>query len=195
MKAETEQLLSAEEFMARLNEFWPAELIAGRVVRSTKEEWEMSNGGVHGRVRNKVGFILERFLEQNPVGHVFQETGVQTKEAQVRFPDLCFFSNEQIPKEGIPTGNFSSAPDLAVEVVSPSDTYRELMARVDEYLAAGTKSVWLVDPDRARVTLFRPGPKSQLFSAGDTLQDDPSLPGLQVEVARLFEGLPRPSGG
>lgn len=177
--------------MARLGEFWPAELIAGRVVRIDEERWKMANGGVHGAIRHNVNMPLGEWLREHPVGRVFHETGVTTKHDpdQVRFPDLCYISNERIGPGGIPEGNFPISPDLAIEVVSPTDRWGEVMDKVDEYLAAETLAVWVIDPPSRSVTVFRKGRPPERLVPGGKLSGDPILPGLEIDVARIFEGV------
>ncbi|MBI4612364.1 MAG: Uma2 family endonuclease [Planctomycetes bacterium] len=186
-----EKLLTAEGFMDRLDEFWPAELIAGRVVRIDEETWIMANGGEHGLVRQNVGAAIHVFLAKNPIGFVFQNSGTKTKSHpdQVRFPDVAYFSRKRLPEGKIPRKNFPVVPDLAIEVVSPSDKWPRLLARVEEFLAGGTKSCWVVDPESRRVTIFRQGTEAKHLRPGDKLSKDPALPGFSVDVAEFFAGL------
>ncbi|MBI4618243.1 MAG: Uma2 family endonuclease [Planctomycetes bacterium] len=191
MATKTATRMTAEEFMERLDEFWPAELVDGRVVRIPEEVWSMANGGKHGLVRNRIGSLIDRYLEKHRIGYVFQNTGSRTRQKpdKLRFPDVSFYSNERIPAGGIPDRNFPVAPDLAVEVVSPSDTWQGLMERVEEFLAAGTKSCWVVDPGLRRVTVLRKGKAAERLGPGDKIAKEPALPGFEVDVGKFFEGL------
>ncbi|MBI4618382.1 MAG: Uma2 family endonuclease [Planctomycetes bacterium] len=191
MVTKTETLLTAEEFMARLGEFWPAELIGGRVVRISEEEWRMANGGKHGTIRSNIDVLICEYLKTNRLGRVFQETGTRTRRDpdQVRFPDVCFFGQDRLEKLGIPEGNFPEAPDLAIEVVSPSDRWNEVMGKVAEYLAAETRVVWVVTPKNRNVTVFHKDGRVEIRTSKDVLNGEPVLPGLEIPVAEIFEGI------
>ena len=78
------------------------------------------------------------------------------------------------------------SPDLAVEVLSPSDRAADVHAKVADYLAAGTRLVWLVDPENRRVTAYRQLLAPRFLSGDDRLADEEVLPGLEASVERLF---------
>ncbi len=78
------------------------------------------------------------------------------------------------------------APDLAVEVVSPSDRAAEVLAKVAEYLEAGTRLVWVVYPQTQKIVVYRPSADVQLLSVGDTLEGEDVVPGFACPVAEVF---------
>lgn len=73
----------------------------------------------------------------------------------VRAPDVGFMRAERIPAEGIPPGFWPGAPDLTGEVLSPSDRFRDMMDKVQQYLDASTRRVWVADPEERTVRIFR----------------------------------------
>ena len=78
------------------------------------------------------------------------------------------------------------APDLAVEVMSPGDTKREVADKVAEWLEAGAAMVWVVDPKLRAVTVYRPFTDSVTLTAGDTLDGGDVVPGFQIAVSEIF---------
>ncbi len=106
----------------------------------------------------------------------------------MRRPDASFVSYGRLPRENPPLGNVEVAPDLAVEVVSPHDLYSELHTKVREYLAAGVRLVWVIDPqDRSAVTYGPDGAGTFLTEEGLLVGGD-VLPGF---ACRLGDVLPK----
>jgi Uma2 family endonuclease len=103
----------------------------------------------------------------------------------VRAPDVSFLRRDRLPEGEIPTSFFPGAPDLAIEVLSPSDSIREATAKALEYLAAGTREVCIVSPERKDVTVHRGG---EVFvrSEDESLDGGDLLPGFSSSVAELF---------
>jgi Uma2 family endonuclease len=78
------------------------------------------------------------------------------------------------------------APDLAVEVVSPSDRAAEVLTKVAEYLEAGTRLAWVVYPQTQKIVVYRPSADVQMLSVGDTLEGGDVVPGFACPVAEVF---------
>jgi Uma2 family endonuclease len=128
-------------------------------------------------------------VKANPLGVVFgAETGFRlaSNPDTVRAPDLAFVRRERIPAGGIPREFWTGAPDLAVEVISPSDRYTEVEEKVQDWLSAGTHMVVVVNPRTRAVTVYRAPTEvtrlteSDLFSGGDL------LPGFTCRVSEFF---------
>jgi Uma2 family endonuclease len=105
----------------------------------------------------------------------------------VRAPDVAFVRAERIAEARLPTGFWPGAPDLAVEVLSPSDTADEVGEKVAEYLRAGTELVVLVYPRTRPVGLFRPDSTARFLTEDETLALGEPLPGFTCRVADLFD--------
>ncbi len=103
----------------------------------------------------------------------------------VRAPDVALVRAERIP-ESEPVGFFPGAPDLAVEVLSPSDAAGDVLAKVQDWLDAGCRAVWVLDPQTRTVTTYRTRRQIAVLCGSETLNGGDVLPGFEVPVARLF---------
>ncbi len=147
-------------------------------------------GALHGVISGNMYDHLRRYVSNHRLGVAFGD-GVgyilARNPDRVRIPDASFVSRERIPATGLPEGYWPLAPDLAVEIVSPNDSAESLHARVREYLAAGTRLVWVVWPRSRSVTEYVPSGESREFQADGQLSGGEVLPGFTVRVAELFE--------
>jgi Uma2 family endonuclease len=172
MTIQATKLITAEELF-EMGDIGRVELIRGEIVRMSPA------GSEHGRIAAKVLRLIGSFTEERKLGVVFAaETGftIERDPDSVRAPDVSFVSSGRY----IPTPKyFEGAPDLAVEVMSPSDRWSDVTEKIDGWLAAGCKSCWVVDPKTRSISVHRPGQILRLRS-GDTLRDDPVLPGVRV---------------
>ena len=105
----------------------------------------------------------------------------------MRPPDAAFVSLARMPD--VPVGFAPVAPDLAVEVLSPDDTARDLDERLDDYFAAGTRAVWVIDPDRRTVAMHSATAPTRRLREPDTLDGADVVPGFAMPVRALFDGL------
>jgi Uma2 family endonuclease len=184
MSATAAKLLTAEEFFRRPDPLDGSreELVRGEVIAMP------APGFRHGKVAQLIGFRLMRFLEENRIGTVTAETGVQTEENPdtVRGPDVSFWSFEKVPESAEPEVYADVPADLCVEVRSPSNTAKNLREKADEYLRAGVRMVWVVDPEDRSVTVFRkPGRGTTLWD-DEVLEGEDVLPGFACPVSQLF---------
>ncbi|MBW3661208.1 MAG: Uma2 family endonuclease [Gemmatimonadetes bacterium] len=179
----TEQLLSIEQFQ-RLPEDdgYRAELVRGRLVR------EPLPGAEHGWLASRLFEAIAAHVRRHDLGLALVETGylLSDEPPTVRGPDAAFLSRERLPDE-IPDGFWPLAPDLAVEVVSPSNSAAEIQDKVLQYLDAGTRVVWVVDPATRSVSAYRSRDDIRILTAGETLDGGDVLPGLTLEISELFE--------
>lgn len=102
-------------------------------------------------------------------------------------PDVSFVLRERYEQAGDPPTAFPGAPDLAVEVLSPSDSAAAIHAKVADYLAAGTRAVWVVDPQDQTVAVYRTLFSPRVLVADDELEGEELLPGFRLRVGELFE--------
>lgn len=158
------------------------ELVAGSTVR------EPPPGSTHGGVTLAVGSLIRAFVREHGLGRAFGETGyvLASDPDTVRAPDASFVSEERLAGAGWRGPYRVGAPDLAVEVASPRDSEPDLAAKAGEYLAAGGRAVWVLDPEGRTVTVHRPGRKPVTVGPDKVLDGDPVLPGFQVPVVELF---------
>src|SRR5579864_5809128 len=144
-------------------------------------------GGDQGYFQAEIGCILHTFVKQHLLGRVYSaDTGFRLSEGTVRAPDAAFVRADRVAS--VHCREFMhGAPDLAVEVFSPSDSVRQLMRKVKQYFAAGCHTVWIVDPDQQEVNVLEASGVDRLLKAGDTIEAPELLPGFSVPVAEFFE--------
>lgn len=175
------QVMTIEEFWDKSSQFSHSELVRGEVVQMTP------TGGEHGRLEFVLSQMLGRHLETDRRGEVFTgEVGfvLSRNPDTVRAPDLAFVSFERLPKA--PRGFVPIAPDLAVEILSPGNTAGEIQSKVIDYMRAGTRAVWVVDPDTRTVTVYRSLSEIRVLTEEDTLSGADVLPGFAVPVKSIF---------
>ena len=180
----TPRLLTVEEFalLPSPEDGSQQELVNGVVVTMPPPSF------YHGQVCSKIDRKLGVFIETNRLGCIASnDSGVILSHAPatVRGPDIAFWSRERMP-EPPRKGYAEIAPDLVVEVLSPSDVFTQSVVKVQEYLDAGTREVWLAIPDDRSVAIYRPGQVQVILSNGETLTGGEVLPGFSCLVADLF---------
>ena len=104
----------------------------------------------------------------------------------VRAPNVWFVRAGRVPTGEAGTHFFLGPPDLAVEVLSPSDRYRDVMAKVRDYLAAGTPLVWVIDPIGRSAAIFRAGGAAHLLGEDGILDGGDVPPGFTVPLKDLL---------
>ncbi len=178
----TTPLITADELLAR-GDLGRCELIDGKIVAMSPTGWE------HGRVVATLTVIVAAFVRLHKLGVTSgAETGfvLARNPDRVRAPDVAFVRAERVPPAGF-AGFFQGAPDLAIEVNSPSDRHSEVLEKVDEWLAAGATSCWVIDPPTKSVVIYRSGGTVVRHRIGDEIRDEPVLPGLVVKVDEIFD--------
>ncbi|MEO8084956.1 MAG: Uma2 family endonuclease, partial [Ardenticatenales bacterium] len=161
------------------------------LVKGEYIEMAPASGG-HGIVAGNALIKIGIFVENHPhLGRIFAaETGfiLARNPDTVRGPDAAFLSYPRANLAPDGAGFIEGPPDLAVEVVSPNDTEREVAAKVADYLAAGTPLVWVIRPKHRTITVHRGDAADvRVLGEGDMLDGGGVLPGFTVEVGRLFE--------
>jgi Uma2 family endonuclease len=162
------------------------ELVRGQVVRYPMP------GGPHGYICNNASLIITLFVREHQLGRVFSNdtfTRTRLKETtdSVRGPDVAFVSFARMPKGPIPAGPLPCAPDLVVEVRSPTDRISQLTAKASEYLDAGTTVVIVLDPETESLAVFRENELPIRMHNSDQLTLPDVLPGFKVEAKKFFE--------
>ena len=179
----TPTLATADELFAMPDDGFRYELVKGELRRMPPA------GSEHGAVSVNIAVVIAVFVKAHSLGVVFgAETGfkIASDPDTVRAPDLAFVRRERIPAEGIPREFWPGAPDLAVEVISPSDIYTEVEEKVHDWLDAGTRMVLVLNPRRRTVTVYTSQTNVARLTEADTLDGGEVLPGLTCRVAELF---------
>lgn len=138
----------------------------------------------HGEVMSNIDFALRLYLQQNPIGKVVVgDAGFVLEQDILRGPDVGFIRKERIPHEGLPDDWWEGAPDLAVEIVSRWRTAHDLASKALDYLKAGTKMVWVIDPQSRTVAVYTPPDHIRILRENENLDEGDVLPGFQLPVA------------
>lgn len=141
----------------------------------------------HGDIELFAGGIFNAFILPHKLGKVFVGEvlfRLDSQEKLARAPDIAFIRLERLRAQGDLAGAFNGAPDLAVEIVSPSDSAKDVQGKVETWLAHGALAVLVMYPDR-RVVLWR-GNFAISLGPDDILDLDPVLPGFQAKVRDLY---------
>jgi Uma2 family endonuclease len=177
-----ERLLTLQEFIELPEEDgWRDELVRGRLVR------EPAPASQHGRVVVRLGRFLDEYADAAG-GLVVADTGYileRRPPATVRVPDLSFIARDRTA--GYPASEMRDVPpDLAVEVLSPSNRPAEMRQKIADYFAAGLRLVWVVDPHRRTVAVHASPTEAHVLPAHATLDGGAVLPGFRLPLATLF---------
>ncbi|MBX6313628.1 MAG: Uma2 family endonuclease [Isosphaeraceae bacterium] len=182
MATTTKPRITAEEFLRMDLGEGLFELVRGEIVKLPPPEYW------HGLICINIGTLLHDFGRRTGHGHVAtNDSAIGISEDTVRGSDVCYFSEARWPRSQVGHGLPPVPPDLAIEVLSPSDRPAKVMEKVSDYLSAGIPMVWVVDPSRRCLTIYRADdPTPRVLGESDTVEDLPELPGFQCRVAEFF---------
>jgi Uma2 family endonuclease len=138
--------------------------------------------------------VLNTFVMSRKLGLVAGADGMmELFPGRIRIPDVSFIRWDRVPGDTAPTEPVPAlAPNLAVEVLSKSNTRAEMDAKRLDYFNSGAELVWEVEPKSKTVTVYKSLSDSQVLHVGDTLMGDPALPGFSLSLAELFTATARP---
>ena len=145
-------------------------------------------GYTHGRVTVNLAVRLAAHLEATGAPQVLvAETGftLARNPDTVRGPDLAVLRRDQVPVPE-PRGFLELGPDLVVEVLSPGDRVREILAKVADWLSAGTKLVWVIDPERRLTRVYRADGSELTVTADQVLDGEDAVPGFSCPLAAIL---------
>jgi Uma2 family endonuclease len=181
---EARRLLTVEDLYSLPDEEIRHELQGGYLI------CEPLPGDRHGRIVSLTDGLLGEHVRRNRLGVVFAgDAGFILARAPdtVRGPDVAFVSRERYERMGGSMRAFPEAPDLAVEVLSPSNTRASMHAKVADYLAAGTRRVWVIDTEARTVSVYGSLLFPRVLAPTDFLEGEDVVPGFRVQVEELFE--------
>lgn len=139
----------------------------------------------HNSIRDRVAERLRQFVKTHRVGHVTVETEFRLAVNTARTPDVAFVTRETFKKIDIHRSPVDGAPDIAIEVLSPRNRTEDMVKKTRQYLDAGCRSVWIIDPAVPRVEIHsKAGVRS--FRDRDELKDEPILPGFSLPLPFIF---------
>ena len=176
--------VTAEELLEKPEDGFRYELVRGELRRMAPA------GNVHGYIAANLLGPLQGYVRANKLGRVYAaETGfrLSSDPDTVRAPDVAFVSSGRLGEVGEVSGYWPGAPDLAVEVVSPSDTHTEVTEKSLAWLDAGCRVVLAVDPSQRTVTVYRSREDIRILTDQDTIDGGDVVPGFGLPVAELFD--------
>lgn len=163
------------------------ELVNGELVERTMG-WESEY------FASNLHILLGMFCRENNCGWINgSSAGYQCYEDvypddpdRVRKPDVSFISVDRLPSDAVPKAHCEIVPDLAIEVISPNDRYHEVEEKVDEYLRAGVRLVWVVHPQKQTIRIHRANGTMQDLHLADELSGEEVIPGFHCSVGEVF---------
>ena len=180
----TPTLITAEQFAAHPDPGYPEELVRGRIVPMPMPKPR------HGQICVRACYLLYSHIDTKNLGHLLcNDTGVITERSPdtARGADISFYSYARVPKGPLPDRYLDIPPDLVVEVLSPSDRWPKVLAKVAEYLDAGTTVVLVLDDERRLAHVYRADAAPRMLAADDELSIPDLLDDFSVKVGRFFE--------
>ncbi|CAN5604528.1 Uma2 family endonuclease [soil metagenome] len=175
--------ITAEDLLRMPDDGFRYELVRGELRKMAPA------GHEHGGIVMNVSTPLDQHVRANDLGRVYAaETGFKLASNPdiVRAPDVAFVSRKRLEEAGDTEGYWPGAPDLAVEVISPGDSYTEVEEKVVDWLEAGTHMVAVVNPRKRLITVYRSLSEVAVLTAEDSLDGGDVVPGWRVPVASLF---------
>lgn len=160
------------------------DLIRGELLRMAP------TGGEHGEIAMELARHIANHVADHGLGRVYiDEAGFTLSEEPptVLCPDIAFVASDRLPPRSERRGFLELAPDLAVEIVSPSDRMRQVEMKIDEYLAASVRLVWVIEPRLRRATVHSVDRTPIVLEEDDDFDGEEVLPGFRLLVARIFE--------
>lgn len=139
------------------------------------------HSGIAGRLLIELGI----YLKKHKIGRVYPEAHFQIGTDK-RVPDVAFVSAGRIPQDGEPQKFWEFAPDLAVEIVSPTDFYQDVLDKIYEYFKADVKQVWLINPEKETLTIYFSFDEAKVLLKNDALTCEEILPKFSLKLSDIF---------
>lgn len=180
MATTTRRMATEKDLLAMPKDGQKYELVDGRIRVSPA-------GDRHSVVALRLASRLLAFTTQNQLGHVCgADAGFRLPGGNIRSPDASFIATGRFPDDKVPDDYGSVAPDLAVEVLSPGDRPRYVLDKVGEYLEAGVRLVWVIDPRKARAVVYRSLSDVGELGPDDVLDGEDVLPGFSCPLREIL---------
>ena len=183
--AALQKVWTEEELQSLPADGFMHELVQGELVISPK------NNPFHGDICVDLSTAMKNFVKARRLGAVWDSsTGFWMNNRNCRAPDISFIPKARLQKLGIKRTSrkfFPGAPDLAIEVLSPSNTRKEINERLEDFFASGTQIAWLIDPETESVEICHSVTQRQNLGLGTELDGEHLLPGFRYPIAELFK--------
>lgn len=161
------------------------ELVDGQIVEMAP------TSALHGRITGRIYRRLDEHVERSGdgevlVGDVGFILSLPYDPECVRAPDVAFVSRERLTGDRLPNRFLRGAPDLAVEVLSPSENPVNVQRKVRDYIEAGARLVWVIAPEAGTATVYRADGSARLLRERESLEGEDVLPGLRIPMAAVL---------
>jgi len=178
----SDQLVTADELLEH-PEMKHCELVNGKVVPMSPAGSE--HGGIAGLI---AGHLFVYSMSHAPGRILVAEAGflISRNPDTVRAPDLMYIETSRLPDGKLLKGFLTTPPDVALEVVSPTDTFSEVVEKAESYVSAGVRLVWVIDPQTLRAYVFRKGKPVNNLTQDDVLSGEDVLPGFELALNEIF---------
>ncbi len=183
MTSISQYLLTADEFAALPREGLRLELVRGEIHAAPPAF------GWHGRIAMRLGIILGQYVLAQNLGETYAaETGflIAHDPDTVRAPDVAFIQSSRVPPLSSDDGWVRVIPDLVIEVVSSGDRMSEVGEKVQMWLDAGVRLIWVARPAQRTIEIYRPGVTMLTLDEGDDLDGYDVVPGFTAPVSQIF---------
>jgi len=179
---ETKGLVTADELFCMPEDGWRYELRAGELIRMSPPGYQ------HGYLASRLNVALGAYVLAHDLGDVVIEVGFRLGRDPdtVRAPDVAFVARARLPTGDLPVAYWEGAPDLAVEMISPSESAEEVRQKIDEYLRAGARLVWIVYPRLRVAEIWRPDGSWTKVDRDGVLSGEDVVPGFAISLAQVF---------
>ncbi len=177
----TTRIITGDQLLA-MGDIGPCELIDGVIVGMSP------TGGKHGYLESRLAIRLGGFVENAGIGLCLMgEIGIYIRHDpdRIRAADIAFFSSAKLP-DGPPLGFIEVAPDLVVEILSPTDRWPEMNEKIADYFSVGVGELWIVEPSEETVFVYRSPAQRTALRRGDTLSGSGPLNGFTLPIDELF---------
>ena len=176
----------------------PIQLTPADVERASEHDaknYELLDGELKEKPVGFKALLIATRISERLNSRYYPAEGAAAVEAMVycfskpnhgRKPDVTFITRARLPNGRFPDGDIHIAPDLVVEVLSPGNSGIELDEKLNEYLIAGVPMVWIVNPDRQTIRIYRNDGTTQLFRGQEVIENQPGLPGFRLVPADVF---------
>ncbi len=172
-----DQPLTLEEFLA--GDYESYEFVEGKLIPMAAAKL------IHGKTSSKMIIRLGSYVEAHNLGEVYTNETVFQLANRARKPDVAFVSKDRVPDDL--WQEFDGAPDLAVEVVSSTDALKDIYEKALEYLDAGCRLVWIVEPFSQTVMVYRSRTDIHILTVNDVLTGEDVVEGFSCPVAEVFQ--------
>ena len=179
--ATTTQRTWTDEQLMALPDDGKYELVDGELLHMSPA------GARHGNIVTRLLARIHVFVTERRLGYVFDgQTGFRLPDGNLRSPDVSFVAAARLSGD-VPAGFLHVAPDLAVEVLSPTDRAGDVAHKVGEYLGVGVRLLWVIDPEKLSAVAYRPGTTPKGVRLDGALDGEEVLPGFSCPLRELLE--------